>query len=65
MIRIAYELIAVEANRLVCRMVRSHLCNDFIDAWEARETYLALLTSCSWTEQDYDNEMLRRVSESW
>jgi hypothetical protein len=59
--RLAYELIVIEADKLLLKMV----CAPPWEAHEYFERYLVFITACGWTDREFDNETLRRVDAAW
>lgn len=62
MIRVPYEIVIYEADRLINRMALSTTI-DMINYY--RELYLDLIKTCGWTDQELDEETLRRVDAYW
>ena len=56
--RIPYELMVIQVNAIIIGMVVS----SDIRLWEG---YLFLLDACGWTDQEYDQETLRRIDAAW
>lgn len=62
MSRIPYEIVAVEANRLIIRMAIAPTWQRANYYWNL---YLEYITACGWTDQEYDRETLRRIDAAW
>lgn len=62
---VLYDLIVVEADRLILKMLVAYMRNDLLACVEARATFLALLSGCGWSEKDFDAETLKRVDANW
>lgn len=62
MARIPYEIVAIEADRLIVRMVLSYEVGLSLYYWEL---YLGYITACGWTDREFDLETLRRVDAAW
>jgi len=60
--RIPYEIVAIEADRLIVRMVLSYELGLSQYYWEL---YLGYIAACGWTDQEFDQETLRRVDVAW
>lgn len=60
MTKVPYDLIAIEADRLIIRMVLSSLYG-----YTFYLKYLLYLSACGWTDKEFDLETLRRIDCSW
>lgn len=60
--RIPYEIIVVEADRLIVRMVIAPTSRQADYYWEL---YLGYIAACGWTDRELDREMLRRIDLAW
>lgn len=61
MARIPYEIVAIEANRIIVRMALA-------PSWEAYnywEQYIVFIEVCGWTDFEFDQETLKRIDMSW
>jgi hypothetical protein len=57
--KIPYDLIAIEADKLISRMVlSSEIKNYYV-------MYLLYINACGWSERDFDKETLSRIDSSW
>jgi len=63
--KISYESTAAAIFLLEVKMVVAHLASDYISELENRCSYLSILEGCGWTEQQFDQETLRRVDAGW
>jgi hypothetical protein len=59
--RLPYELVSIEADKILMKMV----CAPNWRAHEYFERYLLFITACGWTDLEFDNETLRRVDAAW
>jgi hypothetical protein len=62
MVRIPYDTIAIEADRLIVRMAISPTPRQARYYWEL---YIGFITACGWTDREFDKETLRRVDAAW
>lgn len=60
--RIPYDVVVIEADRLILRAVVSKTLDRAVDYWNQ---YLSYIESCGWTNREFDNETLRRVDAGW
>lgn len=61
MARIPYDIVAIEANRIIIKMVLA-------PSWEAYyywELYISYISVCGWTDQEFDAETMRRIDAAW
>jgi len=59
--RLPYEFVAPVAEELMVQVITA-------PEWEAMfylAQYFIFLTSCGWTDQDLDREMLRHIDAAW
>jgi hypothetical protein len=59
--RLPYDLVAIEADKILVKMV----CAPSWRAHEFFERYLLFITACGWTDLEFDMETLRRVDAAW
>lgn len=59
--RVAYDIVAIEANRLLMKMITSSDGDPFF-YWDL---YIDFINACGWTDQEFDQETLRRVDAGW
>lgn len=57
--RIPYEIVAIEANKLIVRMVLSDDCFYYYDL------YIAYIQACGWTNLEFDEETMRHIDKNW
>lgn len=57
--KIPYDLIAIEADKLISRMVLSSEEKNYY------ELYLLYINACGWSEKDFDRETLSRIDSAW
>lgn len=62
MIRIPYEVVAIEANSLIVKMSITSSLEKIQYYWNL---YVAYIESCGWTDQEYDKETLKRINQDW
>lgn len=62
MTRLPYDTIALEAERIIMKMVLA-------PSWETShyywKLYLGYIDACGWDNESYDQELLKRVDASW
>ena len=60
MLKIAYELVAMQMEHITVKMVRDY----FNQTLESRldEEFIEI---CGWTNQSFDEETLHRIDQSW
>lgn len=61
MTKIPYELITIEADKLITKMVSC----PFDRAHQTYVTYLLYINACGWSEQEFNNATLARIDTSW
>ncbi len=61
MAKIPYDLVAIEADKLIIRMALSSI----YDSYHCFRLYLHYLSACGWTEYEFDNETLCRIDAAW
>lgn len=57
-----YEIVALEAHRLIVHMAVAPSMEMVNYYWEA---YLNLLSSNGWTDTSFDAETLKRINATW
>jgi len=57
--RLPYEVIVMQADRLIIKMVLSSNPTYYWDQ------YILLLEACGWTDLEFDMETLRRIDRNW
>jgi hypothetical protein len=62
MFRIPYDVIAIEADRLIIKMVIASSREESFHYWNL---YLEYIAACGWTNQEFDQEMMRRIDKNW
>lgn len=60
--RVPYEMVALEADRLIIRMVIAPTPRQASYYWEL---YLGYISACGWTDRELDQETLRRIDAAW
>ena len=60
--KIPYELIAIEADRLVIKAVIA-LDSETSNYWW--QQYTEFLDTCGWSTIEFDEEMLKRIDRVW
>jgi len=61
MTKIPYDLVALEADKLIVRMALSPIYESYVYF----RMYLFYLSACGWSEYEFDNETLIRIDEAW
>jgi hypothetical protein len=59
--RLPYELVAIEVDRLMFRMMLAAPW-EMQHYWDLCALYIE---ACGWTEREFDREMLRRIDAAW
>jgi hypothetical protein len=57
---IPYEVVAIEADKLIVQIALS--------SWDTCiyiQKYILLVTACGWNPDRFDQEMLRRIDRAW
>ncbi len=62
MARIPYEMVAIEADRLIVRMAIAPNPGQASHFWDL---YIGFITACGWTDREFDLETLRRIDAAW
>lgn len=62
MVRLPYEVVALEANRMIVRMALAPTLRLSIHYWQR---YIQFITACGWTDREFDKETLRRIDANW
>jgi hypothetical protein len=62
MSRIPYEVVVIEADRLIVRMAIAPTPRQAGHFWNL---YIGFITACGWTDREFDLETLRRVDAAW
>jgi len=60
--RIPYEIVAIQADRIIFQMVVAPTMRQAIYYWDL---YIDFITACGWTDREFDTETLRRVDAAW
>lgn len=61
MFRVPYELLSLEVDKLLNKMVNAP--QGEITIYKSK--YLKLINNFGWTDFEYDQETLRRIDSSW
>jgi hypothetical protein len=59
--RIAYDIVSIQANHILIKMIAAPI-------WEANnyfDLYFSYLEVCGWTDKEFDDEMMSRIDSSW
>jgi len=59
--RIPYEIVSIEAEKILFKMVLA----PSYDAFEYYDRYIVFINACGWTDREFDTETLRRVDAGW
>lgn len=62
MVKVPYELLAPEADKLIQKMT---LAQDLKTASYWWDAYVSLLENSGWDPVSFDRETLKRVNEDW
>ena len=60
--RLPYEVVAVEADRLIIRMVVAPSVEEVYYYWDL---YVSYIEACGWTDQEFDKETIKRIDAAW
>lgn len=60
--RVPFEIIVEEADRLILKMASAKNMEDRVYYWDA---YLSYLELCGWSNQQLDRELLNRIDAAW
>lgn len=60
--RIPYEIVAIEANRILIKMVITPSWEESYHFWDLYNEYIL---ACGWTDKEFDQETLRRIDLNW
>lgn len=63
MVRIPYEIVAPEAEKLFNRLLDNFNDMDLFEEYE--EVYVTFIQACGWTLQEYNEEQLKRIDGGW
>ena len=62
MARIPYEMVAIEADKILQRVLNA---KDSSEAYELYNQYIQYLNACGWNLSDFDRVSLDRVDTGW
>lgn len=62
MARLPYEVVALEADRIIVRMALAPTLQLSLKYWRR---YIDFITACGWTDRELDKETLRRIDRNW
>ena len=62
MARIPYDIVAIEANKIIKRF---YVAKDLCEASNIYREYEQFLGACGWTDTEFDQATMKRVDESW
>ena len=62
MARVPYEIVSVEADRIIVRMATAPTWELAIYYWKV---YLEYIEICGWSDREFDNETLKRIDAAW
>lgn len=62
MVRLPYDIVVIEADRLIIKMALAADWERSIYYWEQ---YLAYIEACGWTDYEFDKETLKRIDAAW
>jgi hypothetical protein len=61
-VRIAYEIVAVEAEKLFNKVVSAR---NQEEVFQKYKDYTDYLEACGWSVAEYDQEQLKRIDTDW
>lgn len=62
MTRVPYEVVAIEADRIIMKMV---IASSWDSAFHYWDLYLEFLDACGWSDREFDCETLKRIDAAW
>lgn len=60
--RIAYDIVSIEVDRLLIKSVTARTPKRSQYYWSE---YISYLEACGWTQQEFDEESIRRIDLAW
>lgn len=60
--KIPYEIVAIEATKILNKILSSSeegMINDYYDK------YVQYLNACGWSDSEFDKESLKRIDADW
>ncbi len=60
--KIPYEIVALEANKILNKILSSQE-EDMIEAYYDR--YIQYLEAAGWTAEEFDKESMKRIDKNW
>jgi hypothetical protein len=60
MLKVSYELVATETDRLTIQMVEKYERREYVSRIDNE-----FVESCGWTLQEFEEETLRRIDTNW
>lgn len=62
MARVPYEIVAIEASRIIIKMAACSSWDQAFDYWDQYQAYIEV---CGWTDWEFDLETIRRIDAAW
>jgi len=62
MVKLPYDLIVLEADKLITGMA---LSSDFNSSTHYWRKYILYIDACGWTDYEYDLETMLRIDAAW
>lgn len=62
MVKVSYDLIVLEVDKLITSMA---LSSDFDSSCHYWNQYIFYIDACGWTDYEYDLETMRRIDLAW
>ena len=60
--RISFEQVMIEGDKILFHMTNESSTQDIVECWEK---YIDFITACGWSNQELDEEILKRVNDNW
>ena len=60
--KIPFEIVSYYANIFSAKMAAAFPSEEFLFY---QDLYYKYITSCGWSDLEFDSELLRRVNENW
>lgn len=62
MFRVPYDIVSVEANRIIIRMAVASSWEESYYYWDL---YYSYINNCGWSNKDFDKETLLKIDATW
>lgn len=63
MVKIQYEIVAIEANKILDKILLSNEDDDIIENYYSK--YIEYLVACGWSNEEFDKETQIRLDKNW